>query len=46
MEYTLNFTTNQLQLLSQALGKLPYEQVVKLIEDVQKQIDEQQSVIK
>ena len=46
MEYTLNFTANQLQLLSQALGKLPYEQVVKLIEDVQKQIDEQQSVIK
>lgn len=39
MEYNIKFTQDQLVILSQALGKLPFEIVAPLINDIQKQID-------
>ena len=41
MEYNIKFKQDQLLILSQALGKLPFEIVAPLINDIQKQIDVQ-----
>lgn len=41
MKYQIEITEQQLQILSSALGKLPFEVVAPLISDIQKQITEQ-----
>lgn len=41
MDYKITFKQDQLLILSQALGKLPFEIVAPLINDIQKQIDVQ-----
>lgn len=42
MEYIIKIKLENLGILSQALGKLPFEIVAPLIADIQKQINEQE----
>lgn len=46
MKYKIEITEQQLQILSSALGKLPFEVVAPLISELQKQINDQQDVHK
>lgn len=41
MEYTLKLKPEQIQVLSAALGKLPFEVVAPLITEIQKQLTAQ-----
>lgn len=43
-EYTLKIKAEQIQILSAALGKLPFEIVAPLIADIQNQINEQENL--
>ena len=43
MDYTLNFTTRELQIIDEALGNMPYRKVAELIDNINSQIDAQKS---
>ena len=43
MEYTLNFTIRELQIIDEALGNMPYKKVAELIDNINSQIDAQKS---
>ena len=43
MEYTLNFTIKELQIIDEALGNMPYRKVAELIDNINSQIDAQKS---
>jgi hypothetical protein len=45
MEYTIKFKQEHLAILSQGLGKLPFEVVAPLISEIQKQITEQDKIV-
>lgn len=44
MVYKLEVSVENLQILSAALGKLPFEAVAGLISDLQKQVNEQEKL--
>lgn len=43
---TLTFTQEQMQVLNEALSNLPFKFAAPLINDINKQIQEQQNVVK